>query len=59
MADGFLTKTLVVLAASFAAAGLLTKFRFPPTVSYLLAGLVIGPHGLGILAASEEILFVK
>jgi monovalent cation:H+ antiporter-2, CPA2 family len=59
MADDFLTKTFVVLAASFAAVGLLTKFRFPPAVGYLLAGLVIGPHGLGVLAASEEILFVK
>jgi CPA2 family monovalent cation:H+ antiporter-2 len=46
MADALLIKTLVVILASVCASGLVARMRLPAAVGYLLAGLVIGPHGL-------------
>jgi CPA2 family monovalent cation:H+ antiporter-2 len=54
-----LIESLVVIIASACAVGLLKRFGFPPIVGYLLAGLAIGPHGLGILASSEGTAFLS
>jgi CPA2 family monovalent cation:H+ antiporter-2 len=58
MADDLLIKTLVVILASFCAISLVTRLRFPAAGGYLLAGLVIGPHGLQLIAASDEARFL-
>lgn len=56
--DALLIESLVVILASVGAIALLTRVGLPATVGYLLAGLVIGPHGLQSLAASDETKFL-
>src|SRR4030081_3378001 len=58
MADDLLIKTLVVILASVCAISLVARLRFPAAGGYLLAGLVIGPHGLQLIAASDETRFL-
>ncbi len=58
LADRLLFETLVVVLASFAAVAVLVRLRFSPIVGYLAAGLVVGPHGLDLLPASEGIRFL-
>jgi CPA2 family monovalent cation:H+ antiporter-2 len=58
MADALLVKTLVMILASVCAVGLLARMRLPAPVGYLVAGLVIGPHGLQLIAASDEVRFL-
>jgi K+:H+ antiporter len=44
--------------ASACAIALFTRVGLPAPVGYLLAGLVIGPHGLQLLAVSDETRFL-
>jgi CPA2 family monovalent cation:H+ antiporter-2 len=37
---------------------LLTRVGLPAPLGYLLAGLLIGPHGLQLVAASDETRFL-
>jgi CPA2 family monovalent cation:H+ antiporter-2 len=52
------TETLIVIAASVCAVGILTRAGLPAALGYLIAGLAIGPHGLHLLAASDETRFL-
>ena len=52
--DALLIESLVVILASVGAIALLTRVGLPATVGYLLAGLVIGPHGLQSLTAAPR-----
>lgn len=58
MADHLLFETLVLVLASFAAVAVLVRLRFSPIIGYLAAGLLVGPHGLGLLPPSEGIRFL-
>jgi K+:H+ antiporter len=58
MADALLIKTLVVILASVCAISLVARLRLPAAGGYLLAGLAIGPHGLQLIAASDEARFL-
>ena len=58
MADVLLIKTLVVIIASVSAISLVARARLPAAGGYLLAGLVIGPHGLQLIATSDETRFL-
>src|SRR3982075_3050101 len=58
MANALLIKTLVVILVSVGAIGLLARARLPAAVGYLLAGVVIGPHGLQLIATSDETTFL-
>src|SRR5258707_13785535 len=58
MADALLIKTLVVILASVCAISLVAHIRLPAAAGYLLAGLVIGPHGLHLIATSDETRFL-
>jgi hypothetical protein len=53
MADALLIKTLVVILASVCAISLVARIRLPAAGGYLLAGLVIGPHGLHLIAKAR------
>lgn len=46
---------LVLLSASVASVGLARRFRLPSLLAYLALGITIGPHGLKLLAESEEV----
>jgi CPA2 family monovalent cation:H+ antiporter-2 len=58
MAGSLLLQTLVVILACVAAIGILTLLRLPPVLGYLLAGVVIGPFGLQVLAGNAETRFL-
>ena len=57
-ADALLIKTLVVILASICAISLVARIGLPAAAGYLLAGLVIGPHGLQLIATSDETRFL-
>jgi CPA2 family monovalent cation:H+ antiporter-2 len=58
MVDALLIQTLIMIVASVCAVGLVARMRLPAAVGYLVAGLVIGPHGLRLLAAGDEVRFL-
>ena len=45
---------LIFLAASVGVVALARKFHLPPLLGYLLAGIVIGPNGLGFVPNTAE-----
>jgi CPA2 family monovalent cation:H+ antiporter-2 len=57
-AERLLFEMLVIVVASFAVVTALVRLRFSPVTGYLLAGVLIGPHGLGLLPASEGVWFL-
>ena len=54
LVDALLIETLVVILASVCAISLAARIGLPAAAGYLFAGLVIGPHGLQLIAASDE-----
>src|ERR1700682_1135421 len=58
MADVLLIKTLVVILASVSSISLVARAGLPAAAGYLLAGLLIGPHGLHLIATSDETRFL-
>jgi CPA2 family monovalent cation:H+ antiporter-2 len=53
-----LFEMLVIVVASFAAVALLSRRRYSPIVGYLAVGLLIGPHGLNLLPATQGVRFL-
>ncbi|HET8563882.1 MAG TPA: cation:proton antiporter, partial [Candidatus Binatia bacterium] len=47
--SNFLTQLLIVLTATIAIVFIFQKLRLPTIVGFLLAGVVIGPHGFGLI----------
>ena len=45
---------LIFLAASVAVVALARKLQLPPLLGYLLAGIVIGPHAIGLVPDARE-----
>src|ERR1700681_3231625 len=58
MTDALLAKTLVLILASACTVGLMARVGLPAAVGYLLAGLIIGPHGLRLIAVTDETAFL-
>jgi CPA2 family monovalent cation:H+ antiporter-2 len=50
-----LTGIAIVVAAAFVSGLALQRIRQPPIVGYILAGVVLGPAGAGLVARSEEV----
>ncbi|HEY7113305.1 MAG TPA: cation:proton antiporter [Thermoanaerobaculia bacterium] len=48
-ATGYLGPLVLVFLAALAAAFLLHRLRQPPLIGFLLAGILLGPYGLGIV----------
>src|ERR1700730_3546303 len=55
---GFFTLALVLLAAVVASVPLARRFGLSAIVAYLVAGIIIGPHGLGMFRTPGSILGV-
>ncbi|MGZ8521614.1 MAG: cation:proton antiporter domain-containing protein, partial [Candidatus Binatia bacterium] len=51
----FLKQLLVVLSATIAILYLFQKLRLPAIVGFLLAGLLIGPNGVGLIEGSAQV----
>ena len=58
MTDAHLGPSLILILASVLAVGFFTFWRMPAAMGYLLAGLAIGPHGLGLFVAGEDTRFL-
>ena len=50
-----LTGIAIVVAAAFAAGLALQHVRQPPIVGYILAGVILGPTGAGLVTRSEQV----
>jgi CPA2 family monovalent cation:H+ antiporter-2 len=55
MAGQILTQILVLLAASVLVLSLVRRFALPPILGYLVVGMLLGPHALGLVANDETI----
>jgi len=53
-----LARTLVLLAASGLAVGLLGAFRMPAATGYLIVGVALGPHGFDLIGSAEDTRFL-
>ena len=49
-----LLNVLVLLAASVLAVAACRSLRLPPMIGYLVTGLALGPHALGVVSEREE-----
>ena len=49
-----LQSVLVLLASSVLAVAACRSLRLPPMIGYLVTGLALGPHALGVVAQREE-----
>ena len=50
MAGEFLSQILVLLAGSLLVLSLVRRFALPPILGYLVVGMLLGPHALGLVA---------
>ena len=55
---GFFTLALVLLAAAVASVPIARRIGLSAVVAYLIAGIIIGPHGLGVFRTPGSILSV-
>ncbi len=51
----FFTELLIVLVTATAVAILFEKFKLPAILGFLLTGVIIGPHGIGLLSSDEHV----
>src|SRR3990170_1150334 len=49
-----LQSVLILLALSVLAVAACRSLRVPPIIGYLLTGLALGPHALGVVSEREE-----
>ena len=49
MANDFLVQILVLLAGSLLVLSLVRRFDLPPILGYLVVGMLLGPHALGLV----------
>src|SRR5688572_26024272 len=55
MAGEILSQILVLLAASLLVLGTVRRFDLPPILGYLVVGMLLGPHALGLVANDEAV----
>lgn len=55
MEHGIISDLAVLLAASFPILFLARRLGFPEVFAFLLTGIVIGPHGLGLIGEASDI----
>jgi CPA2 family monovalent cation:H+ antiporter-2 len=55
MAGEILSQILVLLAGSVLVLSLVRRFSLPPILGYLVVGMLLGPHALGLVANDEAI----
>lgn len=49
------TEILLLFGLTVVVALVATRLRLPPIVSFLLTGVLAGPHGLGVISAMKEV----
>jgi CPA2 family monovalent cation:H+ antiporter-2 len=58
MPHGPLDDILILLASAVVAVALFRRLALPPILGYLLVGLLVGPHALGLVADTEGTRFI-
>jgi CPA2 family monovalent cation:H+ antiporter-2 len=51
----FLKQLLIVLTATISIVFVFQKLRLPTIVGFLLAGVIIGPHGFGLIKSADQV----
>ncbi len=55
MPGELLTQILILLAGSLLVLSLVRRFRLPPILGYLVVGMLLGPHSLGLVSNDASI----
>ncbi len=55
MTGHFLSQILILLAGSLLVLSLVRRFSLPPILGYLVVGMVLGPHALGLASDADSI----
>jgi len=55
MAGDILSQILILLAGSVAVLSLVRRFALPPILGYLVVGMILGPHALGLASDAEAV----
>lgn len=55
MGGDILSQILILLAGSVAVLSLLRRFDLPPILGYLVVGMVLGPHALGLASDADAV----
>ena len=55
MSEQVLYITILLLAMSIAAVVLLKRVNLPPILAYLLVGIAVGPHAMGMMENEHSI----
>jgi len=55
MAGNFLSQILILLAGSVLVLSLVRRFALPPILGYLVVGMLLGPHALGLVVNDESV----
>ena len=55
MAHDFLSQILILLAGSLLVLSLVRRFRLPPILGYLVVGMALGPHALGLVPSDTSV----
>jgi CPA2 family monovalent cation:H+ antiporter-2 len=55
MAGNVLSQILILLAGSVLVLSMVRRFALPPILGYLLVGMVLGPHALGLASDDESV----
>ncbi len=55
MAHDFLSQILILLAGSLLVLSLVRRFQLPPILGYLVVGMALGPHALGLVPSDTSV----
>ena len=50
---------LIILAFSILVVFILQRFRLPSVLGFLISGIIIGPHGLGLIGSGHEVEMIS
>ncbi len=58
MNHGVLLEVVILLAFSVVAVALFRRFKLPSVLAYLMVGIVIGPYGMALISAGDDLSFL-
>ena len=58
MDHGVLLEVVILLASSVVAVALFKRFKLPSVLAYLVVGIIIGPYGMALIPAGNDLSFL-